>query len=138
MPGLLLNNSIFVEVDNQGYLQSKPYEGTLGILVRARVGERGSCALKIPRLVADTPQENHHIASLLEEERRNCTELFLTDGIQADSLLPVHESENGPLAAPAGHSRVPELREQTGQWVLIQFSEAGVRLGARRSYPAGR
>ena len=71
MPTIHVTDEYFIEVNEEGFVSNDWAEGALGFVIRMKSKTGGpDRAVKIPRLLADTLEENAHINYLLAEERR--------------------------------------------------------------------
>src|SRR5262245_42427775 len=96
-----LGHNWYIPVDEHGYCVGTCYEGALGVIVQLLHSKNDDqrFALKMPRLLADTPRENHHICRLMEEERRVVYDLF-AGNLPTTGLLPAQVLVSGLLENP--------------------------------------
>src|SRR5689334_20527509 len=88
MRGIWLNNDFYIPVDERGYVEGPCFEGMLGCVMQLRSGrEDANLALKIPRLLADTIEENAYICRLTEDEM-NAVRRINAGGGNVEGLLP--------------------------------------------------
>jgi len=79
MPEIQIDDNRYIQVDEYGYCDGVCPEGVLGAILSIRVTNRPGArlALKIPRLLADTIEENTYICSILEAEAKAVYDIFL-------------------------------------------------------------
>jgi serine/threonine protein kinase len=136
---LWLTESDFVYVDNDGYLSDRPREGAFGIVVPLwnRVGKR---ALKLPRLLGDTLDENARTCQMLEDEIRYA--LAATVSAQPTGLAKPNRDLirvlKGVRAFRArSDSTVAELQRKPHA-ILVSFQKGTTpRLCAVSAFPSG-
>jgi serine/threonine protein kinase len=68
MPKLWVMRDWFIEVDENGYYKGYLGEGMLGVVVRLQAVDGAARAWKLPRLMADTLEQNAYIERLLADE----------------------------------------------------------------------
>src|SRR5215470_17403407 len=122
-----LNRQFYISVDDEGYCDGVYLEGGLGCIVQLCADTpRGTAvrALKLPRLLADSPRENAYINSLLEMENLAVTTIHGggrdTRGlIRADVLDGARMKEERSLAG-AAHA---DARAQDKQLIMVRYEK---------------
>jgi serine/threonine protein kinase len=81
MPRIWVTDSWYIPVDDFGYVEGPCFEGMLGCVLQLRVGTNDALlAMKIPRLLADTIEENAYICNMTEEEEEAVRKINTTGG----------------------------------------------------------
>lgn len=114
----------YIEVDQDGYVRSS-VEGTLGAILRLMPRDpnsRNRLALKIPRLLADTTQENAYVCEITLGEMKNVGDA--QDG-KSDCLVTAQIiAPNATHKARAlGVADDESARNQDGHVLFFQFNK---------------
>lgn len=125
---LHLDYQLCVEVDARGTILSNCAEGALGYIVQltspAHICPRFSVALKVPRLRADTLEENAYVAEILAGEARAVFQA--NNGLRPDGLIgTVITSHPNFLRNPRALDCHPDegAKQQHGCVPLLQFGK---------------
>lgn len=137
-----LSDEWYVDVDDQGVVLNSCAEGALGYVIQLQPADRSrsrACAaLKIPRLRADTIEENANIAQILHAEQRN-VEKTRSDAFAG--LVPAERRNANFLRRGrrlADHE-LADARAQDGCVPLVSFrKDARVRICNVRFEPDGQ
>lgn len=120
---LWINQNWYIPVNREGYCAGTYYEGALGIVVQliSRDG-KGTQALKLPRLMADTLKENAYINELLIQEERCVSSVFTDDRFDRRNLLtPQHNLNNILLKPISTQFAQKDARDLDHHLVAVQF-----------------
>lgn len=123
MRGIWLNHEFYIPVDELGYVEGPCFEGMLGCVMQLRSGKGDvHLALKIPRLLADTIEENAYICRLTEDEMHAVRKINARGGhveglvpgelIQENLLVKRRSTENSDYA---------DARAQNHHVVFVSF-----------------
>lgn len=94
---LWISRDFYIPVDERGYCAGLCAEGALGFVIQIhRYDEKQRRALKVPKLLGDTPRENAYIDELLEKEMR--TVIDVDQG--GRGLLQAFQVNGSPLRGP--------------------------------------
>lgn len=125
---LHLDYQLCVEVDANGTILSNCAEGALGYILQlispAHICPRFSVALKVPRLRADTLEENAYVAEILAGEARAVFQA--NNGLRPDGLIgTVITSHPNFLRNPRALDCHPDegAKQQHGCVPLLQFGK---------------
>lgn len=141
---IYLEDGWYIPVDEHGFCSGRYFEGALGCVIELLNDDKGEqlkAVIKIPRLRADTTQENEHVVELTAQEERTVARHIMG----SEKLLPpapLTPQQLRKRRALEGHE---EAKEQLGQILLVRFEKSldpricGVKLGSETgeviSYP---
>ena len=117
----------YIEVDDQGYYRGRLGEGVLGsvVLLQGNADEN-PVAWKLPRLLADTLEENFYIETLLAQELKVVNDIRNKPGLPSHTLLRARDERR--FGAFKGGRELSGQREngaqQQGSFLLVQFKKA--------------
>ena len=128
MSKIWLNNNWYIPVDDQGFIVGPCYEGMLGCVVALRSLEEDGAqlALKIPRLTADTLEENYYIDALLADEAKvtftigSKKDLDVSAGILTANTITKHDLKGTRVLDKV---QDPLAKQQDGAILLFKFSK---------------
>lgn len=116
-----LTPDLYVLVDDAGLVRNEDCTGgKLGMVIKLHSRDEGSVALKIPRLSADTLQENAYVADLLAREYATLRTLARTNAA-ADGLFAPEATEAQLLRGRRQLVGNDEAVGQDGCVTLISF-----------------
>jgi serine/threonine protein kinase len=117
----------YLEVDDQGYYRGRLGEGVLGSVVLLQGNpDENPVAWKLPRLLADTLEENFYIETLLAQELKVVNDIRNKPGLPSHTLLRARD-ERRFGAFKGGRElggRTGEYERQQGSYLLVQFKKA--------------
>ncbi len=117
----------YLEVDDQGYYRGRLGEGVLGSVVLLQGNpDENPVAWKLPRLLADTLEENFYIETLLAQELKVVNDIRNKPGLPSHTLLRARD-ERRHGAFKGGRElggRTREGAQQQGSYLLMQFKKA--------------
>jgi serine/threonine protein kinase len=117
----------YIAVDEQGYVEGPCFEGMLGCVLQVKstpddLGEVAVMALKIPRLLADTIEENAYICKLTEDEEAAVRKIIQAGGT-VEGLVPAEIYAADSLKKPltTDHSSDDDAFAQRGHMIFVSF-----------------
>lgn len=123
MEKIWVSQDWYIPVDEQGYVIGPCFEGMLGCVLQLEHGKNKSkAAMKIPRLLADTVEENAYICKMTEEEEAAVIDINAVGGSSA-GLLAAQYFESNPLIRRRStkNSFNKEARKQHDHVIFVSF-----------------
>lgn len=123
MPRIWVNDSWYIPVDDLGYVEGPCFEGMLGCVLQLNVGTNDALlAMKIPRLLADTIEENAYICNMTEEEEEAVRRIN-TAGGNVEGLVAAQFFESNRLIKRRStvQSDYEDARAQHDHVVFVSF-----------------
>jgi serine/threonine protein kinase len=113
----------YIPVDEWGYVDGPCFEGMLGCVLQLRSGDEDALlAMKIPRLLADTIEENAYICNMTEEEEEAVRKIN-TAGGNVEGLVAAQFFESNRLIKrrTTNQSNYPDARAQHDHVIFVSF-----------------
>lgn len=127
MTKLWITSNHFVEVDDEGFYRGPLGEGVLGSVLMLQHGTEKErfIAWKLPRLLADTPEENSYIEGLLSQELKVVMSIWGSAGDRGQTLLRCRdEKDHGAFKGLRTLEGAPgEAAAQHGYALFVQFQK---------------
>lgn len=122
MAKIFVEKDWYIPVDDDGYVTGPCFEGMLGCVLQLKGEPTGRAALKIPRLLADTVEENAYICKLMEDEEEAAFQVR-NEGGKTHFLLDAQFLGRNPLRLRRSteHSAREEAQEQSGHVIFVYF-----------------
>lgn len=122
-----INQQWYTKVNAQGYVLGACAEGALGYIVQLYPGPRGAsearAALKVPRLRADTLEDNAYIAEVLREESKNVIEANARSAVPPGLVPTAHNDADALRGVRQLHNLIDEeAAQQRGSVPFISYS----------------
>lgn len=123
MEKIWVENNWYIPVDENGYVIGPCFEGMMGcVLQLRRGGQDAKAAMKIPRLLADTVEENAYICKMTEDEESAVQQINDAGGRIADLLVAQFFGRNSlRTRRSTEYSPHEEARKQHGHVIFVYF-----------------
>lgn len=125
MEKIWVSEEWFISVDDKGYVIGPCFEGMLGCVLQLKHGKGDAvAAMKIPRLLADTIEENAYICKLTEDEE-DAVRKINTVGGRIAGLVSSQFFQTNPLIKRRStqNSFYPEAQKQHDHVIFISFEQ---------------
>lgn len=123
MANVWVTENWYIPVDEHGYVDGPSFEGMLGCVLQLRSGDDNALlAMKIPRLLADTIEENAYICNMTEEEE-DAVRKINTAGGNVEGLVAAQFFESNRLIKRRStiQSNYRDAREQHDHVIFVSF-----------------
>ncbi len=121
---LWITDDYFLRIDEHGYVEGQCYEGALGCVIKLSSDSAiRDVALKIPRLLAETPSQNAYICTIVAQESREVGQVNKnkpqTAALISAASLP-SDCLCGPRLFRNGHS---DKNAQKNGYIFVSFQK---------------